>query len=24
LGGEPVMTEKDRRGVPLASAERFA
>ena len=24
LRGEPVMTEKDRRGVPLAAAERFA
>ena len=24
LGGEPILAEKDRRGVPLASAERFA
>jgi len=24
LAGKPVMTEKDRKGVPLASAERFA
>ena len=24
LHGEPVMAEKDRRGVPLAAAERFA
>ena len=24
LRGEPVMAEKDRRGVPLAAAERFA
>jgi dTDP-4-dehydrorhamnose 3,5-epimerase len=24
LAGDPVMTEKDRRGAPLASAERFA
>ena len=24
LHGEPVMTEKDRRGAPLAAAERFA
>ena len=24
LSGDPVMTEKDRKGVPLASAERFA
>jgi len=24
LAGEPVMTEKDRKGAPLASAERFA
>ena len=24
LAGEPVMTEKDRKGAPLAAAERFA
>jgi len=24
LEGEPIMTEKDRRGTPLAAAERFA
>ena len=24
LGGEPILAEKDRRGVPLSSAERFA
>ena len=24
LSGEPVMTEKDRKGAPLAAAERFA
>ena len=24
LAGEPVMTERDRKGAPLASAERFA
>jgi len=24
LGGEPILAEKDRTGVPLASAERFA